>query len=208
MEPHDDQRVIIVGDIHGCYDELQTLLKTVKYSNITDIIIGVGDLVAKGPKISEVVNFFKQNKNCYSVMGNHDFACCTSASDKILTDAQIAYLADLPHMLLIRKFNLVIVHAGVNPNCDLLANNSYDVMHMRNILPDGQPTEDPTVGTAWVNLYRGNKKIIFGHDAARGIQKQFNTLGLDTGCVYGKYLTCVIYPGEKLVSVSAQKVPC
>lgn len=50
-------RLIIIGDIHGCYDELMELLKKCHHNSKTDSLILVGDLVCKGPKSAEVVKF-------------------------------------------------------------------------------------------------------------------------------------------------------
>ena len=41
-------RIIAIGDVHGCVDELQLLLKRVNYQP-GDVVIFLGDLVAKGP---------------------------------------------------------------------------------------------------------------------------------------------------------------
>ncbi|KAL8716973.1 MAG: hypothetical protein Q9225_005745 [Loekoesia sp. 1 TL-2023] len=65
------RRLIFVGDVHGCYDELQTLLTEVKYNNRTDHIVFAGDLISKGPASSEVVNFAIEN-NASCVRGNHE----------------------------------------------------------------------------------------------------------------------------------------
>lgn len=43
-----DRRVVIIGDVHGCADELTTLLDTV--TRPTDLVLFVGDLVNKGAK--------------------------------------------------------------------------------------------------------------------------------------------------------------
>src|SRR5215212_9572932 len=41
-------RLIFVGDIHGCYDELRELLGRVA-PTAADVVISVGDMVRKGP---------------------------------------------------------------------------------------------------------------------------------------------------------------
>jgi hypothetical protein len=48
---------VLVGDVHGCYDELQQLLQQVQLRHGHDNLIFVGDLVNKGPK-SQQVGFF------------------------------------------------------------------------------------------------------------------------------------------------------
>lgn len=50
-------RTIVVGDIHGCYDELIVLLEQVKLGS-KDRVVAVGDLVTKGPKSREVLELF------------------------------------------------------------------------------------------------------------------------------------------------------
>ena len=47
-------RVIVIGDVHGCLDELHELLDRVEYSQGNDTLIFAGDLVDKGPFSVEV----------------------------------------------------------------------------------------------------------------------------------------------------------
>ena len=47
-------RVIVIGDVHGCLDELEALLRKVDYVEGNDTLILAGDLVDKGPYSSEV----------------------------------------------------------------------------------------------------------------------------------------------------------
>jgi predicted phosphodiesterase len=213
-----NNRIIIVGDIHGCYDELLELMEKVDY-NETDVLISVGDIVAKGPKTSEVIDYF-MHENRYCVMGNHEWTVLRfinnqnsyklkkhSEHKKLSTnlrDDQLAYLQNLPHTLHIPTYNLVIVHAGVDPNKNIHDNNSYDVMHIRNIF-DGVTTELTDKGVQWTTEWNGPEFIVFGHDAKKRIQDTEHALGLDTACVYGERLSCVIYPDKQIVSVEAKK---
>lgn len=71
-------RTIIVGDVHGCFDELRELLDKCLYNKETSTLILVGDLVNKGPYSSEVVKFARENK-ILCVRGNHDDACLKHA---------------------------------------------------------------------------------------------------------------------------------
>src|ERR1044071_9213832 len=64
-------RTIVVGDIHGCYDELMELMKKVDLKD-DDRVVAVGDLITKGPKNREVLKLFMADKRYSSVIGNHD----------------------------------------------------------------------------------------------------------------------------------------
>jgi len=62
-----------VGDIQGCYDELQTLLQRIRFSADRDQLWLVGDLVNRGPKSLETLRFVKSlGDNAITVLGNHD----------------------------------------------------------------------------------------------------------------------------------------
>jgi len=47
-------RLIIVGDVHGCIDELNQLLAKVSFQSEEDNLVFAGDLVNKGPGSIEV----------------------------------------------------------------------------------------------------------------------------------------------------------
>jgi len=59
---------IIIGDIHGCFDTLIALVA--KFPKDIEIIV-CGDLVDRGPKSKEVIQWCIDN-NIKSVMGNHE----------------------------------------------------------------------------------------------------------------------------------------
>ncbi|KAA2240370.1 polynucleotide kinase-phosphatase [Chitinophaga agrisoli] len=73
----------LIGDVHGCYDELVSLLQTLEYENTDDVwqhpagrkAVFVGDLVDRGPKtpavLQLVMNMVKAG-TAFCVPGNHD----------------------------------------------------------------------------------------------------------------------------------------
>ena len=64
----------VIGDVQGCYDELMLLCKKIKFNPKKDKLIFAGDLVNRGPKSLEVLNFCLVNKKSIkAVLGNHDF---------------------------------------------------------------------------------------------------------------------------------------
>lgn len=71
---HDEdgkRRLIFVGDIHGCNDELLELMHKVKFDKDVDHLICTGDVVSKGPDSLGVVNTLI-SLNATSVRGNHE----------------------------------------------------------------------------------------------------------------------------------------
>ncbi|CAN7991802.1 unnamed protein product, partial [Ixodes pacificus] len=67
------KQVLIIGDVHGCYDELMELLHTHRAHDKDTLKLFVGDLVNKGPKSEQVLDFIMGNNiTCQSVRGNHD----------------------------------------------------------------------------------------------------------------------------------------
>ena len=70
-----NQRLFIVGDIHGCYKTLMEGLKQISYNSESDVLISTGDLVDRGNDNYKVVEFFSKTENTFSVLGNHDQFC-------------------------------------------------------------------------------------------------------------------------------------
>lgn len=70
----------LVGDLQGCYDELQRLLEKVQFDLTQDQLYLVGDLVARGDKSLECLRFVKSlGKSAKTVLGNHDLHLISTA---------------------------------------------------------------------------------------------------------------------------------
>jgi len=123
--------IYAVGDIQGCYDELQILLDTIRFDPAEDKMWFVGDLVNRGPKSLKTLRFVKDlGKAAVCVLGNHDLHLLALALvddapakgdnlSKILTakdkDELIDWLRQQPLAHFSKKLNTLMVHAGVIP---------------------------------------------------------------------------------------------
>lgn len=61
----------IIGDIHGCYDELMHALDKLSFDFKNDRLFSVGDLIDRGPKSMECANLIYEDW-IYPVIGNHE----------------------------------------------------------------------------------------------------------------------------------------
>lgn len=216
----DVPRHIFIGDVHGCLDELTALLAKLSYAR-GDLVVLVGDLVAKGPDSAGVVALAR-DYGFAAVRGNHDEAVLRLRHPvqsrqppertrpghlrvaRTLKDSDWAYLSALPLMLAFPEFNAVVVHAGVVPGVPLDSQRQVDLLTMRSLTANGTASPKLEQGVPWITRYRGPDHIIFGHDAMSGLQRSSFATGLDTGCVYGRELTALVLPEGKLVSVPAR----
>ncbi|KAF7592648.1 hypothetical protein BBP40_012670 [Aspergillus hancockii] len=65
------KRLVFIGDVHGCKDELERLLEEVSFNPDADHLIFTGDLINKGPDSLGVVDLArKYSASC--VRGNHE----------------------------------------------------------------------------------------------------------------------------------------
>lgn len=203
-------RTIIIGDVHGCFTELQDLLRAVKATPF-DRLISVGDLISKGPDSRGVIEWAMKTKNLECVLGNHElrlrrhWRAGTRSTEKSHDAQTCRQLGDLYEeaMLWIDKLPLTItgpgfmvVHAGFDPAEGLEWQSAAQLTNLRR-LPDGRP---------WYEAYRQRTLAVFGHWAKRQPVVRPNAVGLDTGCVYGGSLTALILPERILLSVPARAV--
>ncbi|KAI0803584.1 Metallo-dependent phosphatase [Xylaria sp. FL0064] len=65
------RRLIILGDVHGHLEALETLLQKAEFSESRDTVILAGDIVNKGPDSAGIVDL-AMRIGAYGVRGNHD----------------------------------------------------------------------------------------------------------------------------------------
>lgn len=207
-------RIFVVGDVHGCREELEALLEKAELTRGDQLVLA-GDLVARGPDSQGVVQLARE-RGALAVLGNHDAHLLDvrlgrPAKEKHLALAKAMsrrdweYLEGLPLYLDFPELDVLVVHAGLMPGVALEAQRRRHLLNLRSIDPNGEPSTRVDGGAPWASCWKGPRKVLFGHDALRGLQRHSHALGLDTGCVYGHQLTGVWLPEEVVVQVAALK---
>lgn len=124
-----------VGDIQGCLEPLQCLLKHVNFDPKKDQLWSVGDMVNRGPQSLETLRFLKDlGKSAKIVLGNHDLhllailrghkAMKPHSTMRNILDApdrdELEYwLRQLPLVYRDKKLGYTMVHAGIPPQWTL-----------------------------------------------------------------------------------------
>lgn len=125
-----------IGDIQGCFDELLALLDLIEFDPAEDELWFTGDLVNRGPKSLETLNFVRELGNsAITVLGNHDLhliALSCGAKKRRPKDDCLAPILDAPnsdeliHWLRTRpilhehtSLNYALVHAGISPEWNM-----------------------------------------------------------------------------------------
>ena len=206
-------RTIVVGDIHGCFDELTDLIDLIQLQ-ADDRLVATGDLVTKGRKNREVLDLFISDGRLSSVVGNHDRKIRQrlrgepvrlNKEQRVVIkqlgpapERYAAYLRSLPYTIDLGSY--LVVHAGLRPGVVLAKQMASDMTEIRTMGAD-PPTRR---GVPWYSVYRGPQTILFGHWPAKQPRRAAHAIGLDTGCVYGGRLTALVLESGEFVSVPAR----
>ena len=123
--------VYVIGDVQGCYVELQRLLKSLKFNSDKDKLWFAGDMVNRGLDSLKTLRFVKSlGEQAVAVLGNHDlhllaayYADVKLKSNDTLDDTMTAPDSEsLMEWLRFRPLvhhdidlNFTMVHAGIYP---------------------------------------------------------------------------------------------
>ncbi|WP_141578061.1 metallophosphoesterase family protein [Actinomadura sp. WMMA1423] len=203
-------RTVIVGDVHGCFDELLELLDRVGLRP-DDLLVSVGDLVDRGPASGDVVGFFRERPNSVVVMGNHErkhvrgiFSYAQEITRLQLGDGYaetVEWMRTLPYFF--ESEDVRVVHAALVPGVPLgeqkeevLCGTTSGERELAALFPDGH----------WHDRYTDDKPVVFGHHVTgrEPLARDGRVFGLDTGACHGWNLTALCLPGFTVHSVAAR----
>lgn len=214
-------RVLVIGDIHGCLDTLRALIG--KLEGYPDRrLIFVGDYIDRGPDSRGVVDFLMElqlERECIFLRGNHEQMLLDALDKKDPNQFEMWYRNGgdstlksygtgpknpiLPdgHMEFFRSTEIFyeiehyfFVHAGAPPQ-QTLKESVSDPQFIHNFL--------------WSRAHLGlsstkwEKRVVFGHTPRPEPIQTADMIGIDTGCVYtmNEYaaLTALLLPEETFI---------
>jgi serine/threonine protein phosphatase 1 len=209
-------RILIIGDIHGCRRTLERLIRQVEPDPRQDLVIFVGDYIDRGKDPKGVVDLilslpgYPQQVRC--LMGNHEamFLDALSGRNRSLhlfnggrttlksyhiREAEPAripldhlrFYQSLQHMIELE--DAFVVHAGFRPGIPVDQQALEDLVWIR----------EPFI----YSTYDFGKTVIFGHTVFPSPFIGKNKIGIDTGAVYGNRLTCLQWPSVTFHAVEA-----
>ncbi len=130
-----------IGDIQGCYQTFQALLKKIQFSPDKDCLWLAGDMINRGKNSLQVLSFiYEHQEKIHCVLGNHDlhFLAVVSGAqnakpkdtfDDILNSSKcddlVNFLIKQPLFYYDKKLNFAMVHAGVPFDWNLKQTQAY-----------------------------------------------------------------------------------
>ncbi|MEV0255032.1 polynucleotide kinase-phosphatase [Streptomyces sp. NPDC050732] len=223
----------IIGDIHGCAAELETLLDKLGYADGVHpegrTAVFVGDLVDRGPDTPGVlrrVMAMVADGTALCVPGNHE-----NKLGRHLRGRKVQHTHGLAETIeqlereseefraRVREFvdglvshyvldggRLVVCHAGLPEKY-----HGRTSGRVRSHALYGDTTGETDefglpVRYPWAEEYRGRAAVVYGHTPVPTATWLNNTICLDTGAVFGGRLTALRWPERELVDVPAERV--
>ncbi|WP_371564927.1 polynucleotide kinase-phosphatase [Streptomyces canus] len=223
----------IVGDIHGCASELESLLGKLGYVDGVHpdgrTAVFVGDLVDRGPDspgvLRRVMSMVKSG-NALCVPGNHEnkygrylkgrkvqhthglaetIEQMEAVSDEFRSEVR-EFIDGLVSHYVLDGGRLVVCHAGLPEKY-----HGRTSGRVRSHALYGDTTGETDefglpVRYPWAEDYRGRAAVVYGHTPVPEATWLNNTICLDTGAVFGGKLTALRWPERELVDVPAERV--
>lgn len=213
----------VIGDVHGCSEELKILLHQLPLDQKSTILF-LGDYVDRGPNSKGVIDTVLNISELYNVIalkGNHEALMSlfinnpsdpTASGNFILNggsstlasysrngttyhipDSHIAFLKNLK--LFHTTDTHFFVHAGIPPDYDFATH------------PNAPVDPKTAVQMMWIrttfldNDAKWPKLVVHGHTPVDKPEILHNRVNLDTGCVFGGSLTAWNIADGKFYSV-------
>lgn len=212
-------RLIAIGDIHGCHLEFAELLARLALT-ADDRLILLGDLVNRGPDSGKVIELARAHR-AIALLGNHELRLLKyrqSGERKYVKETDLetfqklrpedwTFLEGMPLTFEEPELNTVFVHGGFLPTEPWQRQPAEIVTRIQVIDRDGRPgrrTDQPDA-PPWADLWSGPPFVVYGHTPRPEVYKLKWSLGIDTGCAQGGFLTAFELPEKRFLQVKARQ---
>jgi len=216
----------IFGDIHGFYKKLIDLFEKIQpFIKDEDELIFLGDYVDRGDQSYEVIDFLISLQKKYKVvtlMGNHERALLEHLAgedkyDVFMNNGGVETIKsykkhcngvfEIPHHHMEFFKNLkyyyetkefIAVHAGLDPKINNIEDqDTHDLLWIRDGFYRSKKRWDKTI------IFGHTPNVIFDTQSQVYIDNEKNIIGVDSGVIYGKSLSCIRMP-DRLIFNSIQ----
>src|SRR6266705_2733366 len=209
----------IIGEVHGCFDELVELLRQLGHG------VDASTFAVRPSNGRKLVMNAVASGVALCVPGNHDMKLMRElrGRDVQITHglaeslAQLAnepedlrkrvaeFIDDLVSHYVLDNGKLVVAHAGMKETMQGRGSGA-----VREFALFGETTGETDefglpVRYNWAAEYRGAAAVVYGHTPVPEPEWLNRTINIDTGCVFGGKLTALRYPEKELVSVPAKR---
>lgn len=211
-------RTLFIGDVHGCYDEMEKMLDIFGFVKGSDTVYFTGDLINKGPDSIRVIQTIVDN-GFLCVKGNHEARLLklVATPSELWTEKEkeMAKTIGEPEWIanVVKDWPLwrdtpqaLLVHAGLEPGKTCVEDMDPNILLSIRTWDGKGENLNCKKDTAWFECVKWPKLVIFGHWAVKGLVDIPGFRGLDSGCVYGKFLSAFCPEENRLYKVPAAKV--
>lgn len=197
----------VFTDIHGCYKEFMVILNKIELQQ-NDQLIFLGDYIDRGPdsfKVVEKVIELQNNYDTVTLLGNHEDMMLSNYRLWIVNggnatirsyekELNTEFYLPTTHESFFKGLELfyetedyIFVHAGYNKHFLI---KEY-IIWIRAEFYLQKPRSD-------------GKTVIFGHTPFRRPFQEEGRIGIDTGCCYGGYLTCMKINNNSITFITSK----
>ena len=213
------QRLFVIGDLHGCYDELMNELYTLNFNFNKDLVISVGDLVDRGKDSRKCLELVKEFW-FKAIRGNHEQMCLEAELSHEMREFHIKHGGEWLYKLSLKEqkeclnlcLNLPIVlevkfhdkkigfvHADINLNNwrhfkEAIQRVDYFIDNSSSVLQSalwGRGRIMQKNKDRYIKKIIGIDEVYLGHTVVEQPVQIQNCFYIDTGVVFGKKLTVI-----------------
>lgn len=181
------EKYIVIGDIHGCLDQLNEILYLTK-SYKDHKLIFLGDYIDRGPDSECVIKRIK-DLDAIFLLGNHEemFLSKTSESlSQVISEESIEWIKS-ETMIVFETDSYIFTHAGLNKSKSLSEQTTRDYLWVRELSDYYDMT---------------SKIVVHGHTTVDTPEIVGNRININTGCGSSGYLTALILPEMEFIKSS------